>query len=141
MASLEQAVLRDREPMSQRHCEPTGRREAPPDDRLREPIASFFARRNGLLRCARNDGFGCLKIDSQPLSPGLTGRSSIPETSAIEPKDHGVLDCPVKPGNDSGMWAALCADPLARNDGARHTARRPVKAAGPALVDIRNVIL
>jgi hypothetical protein len=39
-----------------RHCEPTGRREAPPDDRLREAIHSFFVPGHGLLRCARNDG-------------------------------------------------------------------------------------
>jgi len=40
-----------------RHCEPTGRREAPPDDRLREAIHRA-ARKNGLLRrsAPRNDG-------------------------------------------------------------------------------------
>jgi hypothetical protein len=27
-----------------RHCEPTGRRKAPPDDRLREAIHSFLCR-------------------------------------------------------------------------------------------------
>jgi hypothetical protein len=38
-----------------------------------------------------------------PLScPGLTGASSIPEPSAIEPIEHGVLDRPVKPGDDGG---------------------------------------
>jgi hypothetical protein len=31
-----------RKSVSARHCEPTGRREAPPDDRLREAIHSFF---------------------------------------------------------------------------------------------------
>ena len=37
-----------------------------------------------------------------PLSsPGLTGRPSIPETPAIEPRGRGVLDRPVKPGDDS----------------------------------------
>src|SRR5260221_8671158 len=42
-----------------RHCEPTGRREAPPDDRLREAIhTSHTARKAGLLRrfAPRNDG-------------------------------------------------------------------------------------
>jgi hypothetical protein len=39
-----------------RHCEPTGRREAPPDDRLREAIHSFLVPRHGLLRFSRNDG-------------------------------------------------------------------------------------
>jgi hypothetical protein len=36
-------------------------------------------------------------------SPGLTGRSTIPETAVIEPKGRGVLDAPVKPGHDSGV--------------------------------------
>jgi hypothetical protein len=34
-------------------------------------------------------------------SSGLTGRSSIPETAATEPKGRGVLGRPVKPGDDS----------------------------------------
>ena len=29
-----------------------------------------------------------------------TGRPSIPETPAIEPKSRGVMDRPVKPGDD-----------------------------------------
>jgi hypothetical protein len=33
-------------------------------------------------------------------SPGLTGRSSIPEPPEIKLKGHGVLDRPVKPGDD-----------------------------------------
>src|SRR6266702_348995 len=39
-----------------RHCEPTGRREAPPDDRLREAIHLSSLGENGLLRFTRNDG-------------------------------------------------------------------------------------
>jgi hypothetical protein len=44
-AQLGRIAPRDREVASSRHCEePTGRREAPPDDRLRdEAIHSFFA--------------------------------------------------------------------------------------------------
>src|SRR5258708_26951075 len=40
-----------------RHCEPTGRREAPPDDKLREAIHPSATRKNGLLRrfAPRND--------------------------------------------------------------------------------------
>ena len=34
-------------------------------------------------------------------SPGLTGRSSIPETAVLEPRGRGVLGRPVKPGDDS----------------------------------------
>jgi hypothetical protein len=41
----------------------------------------------GLRRFARNDGL-------RPSSPGLTGRSSIPEASAIDPRSYGVLDPP-----------------------------------------------
>src|SRR6266403_652039 len=33
-----------------RHCEPTGRRKAPPDDRLREAIHGATQRKKGLLR-------------------------------------------------------------------------------------------
>jgi hypothetical protein len=71
----------------------------------------FFARRDGLLRFARNDGLriGCSKIESEKCdrrscatpqlsSPGLTGRSSIPETSVIEPRSRGVLDTPLARG-------------------------------------------
>jgi hypothetical protein len=41
-----------------RHCEPTGRREAPPDDRLREAIHLPAESKNGLRRrfAPRNDG-------------------------------------------------------------------------------------
>jgi hypothetical protein len=41
------------------------------------------------LRC------GCLKFESQPSSPGLTGRSSIPETPMMESKGRGALDTPL----------------------------------------------
>jgi hypothetical protein len=34
-------------------------------------------------------------------SPGLTGRPSIPEAAVLEPIGRGVLDRPVKPGDDS----------------------------------------
>jgi hypothetical protein len=35
-------------------------------------------------------------------SPGLTGRSSIPETAEFNREASGMLDAPVKPGHDSG---------------------------------------
>ncbi|WP_445217335.1 hypothetical protein ACKWRH_35585 [Bradyrhizobium sp. Pa8] len=41
---------------------------------------------------------------TQLSSPGSTGRSSIPEAPEIEPRGRGVLDAPVKPGHDSGVW-------------------------------------
>jgi hypothetical protein len=40
------------------------------------------------------------RIIRQTSSPGLTGRSSIPEPPAIESRGRGVLDRPVKPGDD-----------------------------------------
>src|SRR3981081_1420281 len=52
-----------------RHCEPTGRRKAPPDDRLREAIHSSA---NGEMDCfvacaSRNDGCGGLATPSRRL--------------------------------------------------------------------------
>src|ERR1700716_1952720 len=41
-----------------RHCEPTGRRNAPPDDRLREAIHSFFP----LFLCCPMDCFAWLAM-------------------------------------------------------------------------------
>src|ERR1700704_2228159 len=47
-----------------------------------------------------------------PLSsPGLTGRPSIPETPAIESRSRGVLDRPVKPGDDSFVVAGVLPNP------------------------------
>ena len=46
----------------------------------------------------RNDvvgfGFNCHAVPLDLSSPGLTGRSSIPETSVLEPGSRGVLDAP-----------------------------------------------
>jgi len=42
-------------------------------------------------------------------SPGLTGRPSIPETPAIVPIRRGVLDRPVKPGDDNLVVASARA--------------------------------
>src|SRR6266567_3132697 len=55
-----------------RHCEPTGRRKAPPDDRLREAI--HLVQPNGLLRrfAPRNDdGHGKRKWQKQ-RQPGVS---------------------------------------------------------------------
>ena len=49
-AQLGRIAPREGESMSGRHCEPTGRREALPDDRLREAIHFTVRRKNGLLR-------------------------------------------------------------------------------------------
>jgi hypothetical protein len=42
LANLARNTRRDRGLTFNRHYEPTGRREAPPDDRLREAIHSFL---------------------------------------------------------------------------------------------------
>ena len=41
-------------------------------------------------------------------SPGLTGRSSIPETVVIESISRGVLDRPVEPGDDTEKDVRPC---------------------------------
>jgi hypothetical protein len=46
-------------------------------------------------------------------SPGLTGRPSIPEPPAIVPRSRGVLDRPVKPGDDSPVVAGVFLASLA----------------------------
>src|SRR6266478_4772834 len=49
-----------------------GSRECAPDDRLRdEAIHSFFARRDGLLRFARNDGVASFRGGSQSRARNL----------------------------------------------------------------------
>ena len=53
----------------------------------------FVVPNYGLLRFARNDGTKNTPR-SQPSSPGLTGRTSIPETSAMESRSRSVLDTP-----------------------------------------------
>jgi len=42
-----------------------------------------------------------LRASHAPSSPSLTGRPSIPETAGVESTGRGVLDRPVKPGDDS----------------------------------------
>ncbi|HEV7634305.1 MAG TPA: hypothetical protein VGO54_02600 [Bradyrhizobium sp.] len=50
-----------------------------------------------MAKLARNRRRDRLRLSS----PGLTGRSSIPETIVMDPKGCGVLDRPVKPDDDS----------------------------------------
>ena len=47
----------------------------------------------------------------QSSSPGLTGRSSIPETPGIESTGRGVLGRPVKPGDDTECWKQFGMEP------------------------------
>src|SRR5882724_10376038 len=53
-AMTEMVGALEQDQSASRHCEPTGRRKAPPDDRLREAIQGGV-NDSGLLRFARND--------------------------------------------------------------------------------------
>jgi hypothetical protein len=55
--------------------------------------------------------WGCLKFESPLSSPGLTGRPSIPEAVVIESRGRGVLDRPVKPGDDDFVAGAAALFP------------------------------
>src|SRR6266581_1681164 len=59
-----------------RHCERS------------EAIHSFFTRRDGLLRCARNDGEGCFM---PPLSLPVIARSAATKQSILSLR--GKMDC------------------------------------------------
>jgi predicted lipase len=60
-----------------RHCEPTGRREAPPDDRLREAIQGLQERLDcfiaALLAMTGYDGNTTPHPEERPLWPRLEG--------------------------------------------------------------------
>ena len=43
-----------------------------------------------------------VRLRTKAVGVAGTGRSSIPETSAIEPRSRGVLDAPLEAGHDSG---------------------------------------
>src|SRR5215208_1763123 len=60
-------LLHTRHPSSS--CESTGRRKAPPDDRLREAIHGRIRKEDGLLRCARNDSNLRLHILATRMRP------------------------------------------------------------------------
>jgi len=79
------------------------------------PAPSWFQGETTEAKLGRNPPRGreAMSAATHALSsPGLTGRSSIPETFVIEPRSRSVLDSPLqcaiahKAGNDSGGWAA-----------------------------------
>jgi hypothetical protein len=69
-----------------RHCEPTGRREAPPDDRLSEAIQLAAQRKDGLLRSARND-------DETQIRDLAAGFARVLPTTFRLPKIRGRREC------------------------------------------------
>jgi hypothetical protein len=90
-----------------RHCEPTGRRKAPPDDRLREAIHGATGSKNGLLRrfAPRNDGETQLNIPAaqsarvvqEPVAP-IKGSGATPRGERRYPKrGAGNAGCPLHP--------------------------------------------
>src|SRR5665213_362321 len=75
-------------PMFQRHCEELLRRS--------NPFLLLACRALDCFAYARNDVL--VREHHTPMSSsGLTGRSSIPEMPAIEPRSRGVLDPPLEP--------------------------------------------
>jgi hypothetical protein len=61
---------------------------------------------SGLSSCC-----GIVGDSGQNLSsPGLTGRPSIPEAVVVKRKGRGVLDRPVKPGDDDSLRGELRAE-------------------------------
>src|SRR5437667_1392586 len=66
------------------------------------PCALYWAKVSCTTRAPRAAGSRRFVLSanaphSQPSSPGLTGRSSIPETAVIGPRSRGVLDTPLEP--------------------------------------------
>ena len=57
-----------------------------------------------LLACPGRRGWVRIQFHSHSSSPGLTGRSSIPETAVLEPRSRGVLDPPHARGMTVSMW-------------------------------------
>jgi hypothetical protein len=77
------------------------------------PCALFFGR-NGWQspgETRRGNIYGCRR-------PALTGRSSIPETAAIEPMGRGVLDTRLR-GYDVGVWGEILRCALAHRSSLR----------------------
>jgi hypothetical protein len=76
-----------------RHCEPTGRREAPPDDRLREAIHRQNNGDLGLLRrfAPRND------VDARPRSRGAIRPSFGKNVAPRKTEGAGKAGCPMHP--------------------------------------------
>ena len=64
--------------MALRHCEPTGRPKAPPDDRLREAVRLSSSMKNGLLLCG-----AChrARFSRDPLAPRENDNSNIPSVA------------------------------------------------------------
>jgi hypothetical protein len=79
----------------QRHCE----------ERSDEAIQLPSSRQERKLDCFASLAMTIVGIaqQSQLSSPDLIGRSSIPETSAIEPRSRGVLDPPPSRGMTTFM--------------------------------------
>src|SRR5580704_4882004 len=84
-----------------RHCEPTGRREAPPDDRLREAIHRA-ARKNGLLRrsAPRND------VATPDVTPRSRGAMRPRFANNLRPENRGRGECraPDAPAASCALW-------------------------------------
>jgi hypothetical protein len=67
-----------------------GSRECAPDDRLREAIHRAAQRKNGLLRCARNDVDPHASAFSRRDTPELCKKPSAPNKGRGECRAHGA---------------------------------------------------
>jgi len=72
-----------------RHCEPTGRANAP-DDRLREAIHGAAQRKNGLLRCARNDVQTHFRIPAARCARSFARKLSLEKRGSREYRVHAA---------------------------------------------------
>ncbi len=72
--------------------------------------AAAYGSRIGALWLAGPGRRGWVRIQfhSHSSSPGLTGRSSIPETAVLEPRSRGVLDPPHARGMTVSAWCLRC---------------------------------
>jgi hypothetical protein len=77
IANLGRIPPRECEGVAERHCEERS------DEAIHSYLLSFLLI-HGLLRCARNDGFGCLKIESEL------------------PKKYGIFSYPPPPREGEG---------------------------------------
>jgi hypothetical protein len=105
MANLARNTRRDRGLISWRHCEPPGRANARPMTGSAKQSILTSLLLDGLLRFARNDGLGCLEIESRSTSPRLRGevgdgaqrslrvRGTLRESESVESPPH-----PLAPG-------------------------------------------
>jgi hypothetical protein len=107
--------------VSDRHCEPTGRRKAPPDDRLREAIHFAEQRKNGLLRRFAPLNDGLLSLVSLSLPPRSGGEGSRVGVVPRMPLSANLPIDPPPPTPQSELRSSRPHHALARAEGGEKT--------------------